>query len=206
MSCNEELLTLYKRQCEYSDYLDGLQLSAQRYYFLTFGTILAALSHIYNRTEEISVLIAIGSCVLLVIGIGTIFQLGRLKAMNLEVDISIKSLGLSIAEKAGAKNMFTSSTKSEQIDPCILGNDWVKSFFVAVGNTVCFIYLTYYYVLKDRGIILYLLTITACIEIHLFIYGISVFQRLKSKTILLDSIHHTIILGNILKLIKYLRS
>ncbi len=45
---NKELEILYRRQCEYSDYLDELQRSSQRYYFVALGGSIGIFATLFN--------------------------------------------------------------------------------------------------------------------------------------------------------------
>lgn len=186
---SDYLKALYKRQCKYSDYLDELQRSSQRYYFLALGGFVGVLATtfatIYNVDENkvwstVIDIAEIASILLIIFGFFTLLQLASLRALNFKIDNNIKIIEKNLASTTVIRELF--SGPDERTEIYKFGNDWVKACFVAFGNTACIcIYLRNVINSNIISVVSFLIIALLFFELNLLFYGFIFLNRLDKE-------------------------
>jgi hypothetical protein len=190
----QDLEILYKRQCEYSDYLDDLQRSSQRYYFLTLGgyvgLLLTVFTTLYKEDQCLALPVVLSiakyaTIPIIAFGVFTVLQLASLRALNLKIDRRIKFLEREISYDTSARNFFPLSDRDERTELFTLGNDWIKASFVTLGNTVCVLFY-----LKDVQTNWLVLISLLIFFVHLVCYAFLAVYRLGKESLQQNKTNH----------------
>jgi hypothetical protein len=220
MSNDENIRAVYEHEAHFSDYLDGLNRSAQRYYFFTFGAIGAAILQIYFKSPcghmgsfTLSCIVNLCAVLLLIFGVVTIVRLGGLRALSIRADRRVDLLTQELLSRTNLGGEFLRRRefrRREKLNVNTKGNAWANALFVAIGNSVCICIILFSCLGGHRHTVVVLpLAFFFSTELSMFVYGVRLQYRchwigLLKEVSWNDGLRSTVLLDVLLRECKIL--